>query len=202
MMQETIQQSGSHGGVTSEDSGPILEGDVGSDDDRAALVAFGDDLKEELCASLVQGQVPQFVDQQNFWAPVMLDLPGELATGFGGAKPVNHVNGGGKQHAMAAQAGCIAQGDGQMAFPDHAAPGMMGTMPGTGLRRALGFELGRVESRLRGFLAFMKIKRARQITTKLVVEFALRPDRSAPTQAGYLSAIRGFAQYLSGIDLG
>src|SRR5271166_19003 len=68
------------------------------------------------------------------------------------------------------------------------------------LRRALGFELGRVESRLRGFLAFMKIKRARQITTKLAVEFALRSDRSASTQAGYLSAIRGFAQYLCGID--
>ena len=68
------------------------------------------------------------------------------------------------------------------------------------LRRALGFELGRVESRLRGFLAFMKIKRAAQITTKLAVEFALRSDRSASTQAGYLSAIRGFAQYLSGIE--
>ena len=68
------------------------------------------------------------------------------------------------------------------------------------LRRALGFELGRVESRLRGFLAFMKIKRARQITTKLAIEFALSCDRSASTQAGYLSAIRGFAQYLSGIE--
>ena len=68
------------------------------------------------------------------------------------------------------------------------------------LRRALGFELGRVESRLAGFLAFIKIKRARQITTKLAVEFALRCDRSASTQAGYLSAIRGFAQYLSGIE--
>lgn len=50
------------------------------------------------------------------------------------------------------------------------------------LRRALGFELGRVESRLRGFLAFMKIKRARQITTKLAIEFALSCDRSASTQ--------------------
>jgi len=68
------------------------------------------------------------------------------------------------------------------------------------LRRALGFDLGRVESRLRGFLAFMRKKPARQITTKLAVEFALRGDRSASTQAGYLSAIRGFAQYLSGIE--
>ena len=58
VMQETIQQSGSHGGITGEDSGLVLESDVGSDDDRAALVTFGDDLKEQLCASLVQGQVP------------------------------------------------------------------------------------------------------------------------------------------------
>src|SRR4029077_16319477 len=68
------------------------------------------------------------------------------------------------------------------------------------LRRALGFELGRVESRLRGFVGFMKIKQGRQITTQLAIEFALRSDRSASTHAGYLSAIRGFAQYLSGIE--
>ncbi len=69
------------------------------------------------------------------------------------------------------------------------------------LRRGLGFELGRVESRLRNFIAFMKTKRTRQITTALALEFALRSDhRSAATQAGCLSAIRGFAQYLSGIE--
>jgi integrase/recombinase XerD len=68
------------------------------------------------------------------------------------------------------------------------------------LRRGLGFELGRVESRLRGFVVFMRTKRARHITTKLAIEFALRSDRSVSTQAGYLSAIRGFAQYLSGIE--
>ena len=55
MMQETIQQSGSHGGVAGEDSWPVFEGDVGGNDDRAALVAFGDDLKEQLCASFVEG---------------------------------------------------------------------------------------------------------------------------------------------------
>jgi integrase len=68
------------------------------------------------------------------------------------------------------------------------------------LRRGLGFDLGRVESRLRSFITFMKIKQAHRVTTKLAVEFALRSDRSAPTQAGYLSAIRGFAQYLSGTE--
>ena len=69
------------------------------------------------------------------------------------------------------------------------------------LRRGLGFDLGRVESRLRGFLSFMKAKRARQITTALALEFALRSDhRAAGTQAGCLGAIRGFAQYLIGIE--
>ena len=56
VMQETIQQSGSQGGITGENSRPVLESDVGGDDDRAALVAFGDDLKEQLCAALVQGR--------------------------------------------------------------------------------------------------------------------------------------------------
>jgi hypothetical protein len=48
VMQETIQQRGSQGGITDEDSRPVLESDVGDDDDWAALVAFGDDLKERL----------------------------------------------------------------------------------------------------------------------------------------------------------
>ena len=69
------------------------------------------------------------------------------------------------------------------------------------LRRGLGFDLGRAESRLRGFLAFMKAKRIPHITTAIALDFALRSDhRSASTQAGCLSAIRGFARYLSGIE--
>jgi integrase len=69
------------------------------------------------------------------------------------------------------------------------------------LRRGLGFDLGRVESRLKSFLEFIKTKRTRRITTALALEFALRSDHRAPgTQAGCLSAIRGFARYLSGIE--
>jgi integrase/recombinase XerD len=69
------------------------------------------------------------------------------------------------------------------------------------LRRGLGFDLRRVESRLKNFLEFLKSKRTRLITTALALEFALRSDHRAPgTQAGCLSAIRGFARYLSGIE--
>lgn len=68
------------------------------------------------------------------------------------------------------------------------------------LRRALGFELTRVESRLKGFLQFLKQKRRHRITNAFALEFALSSERSPSTQAGYLSAIRGFAQYLSGFE--
>lgn len=69
------------------------------------------------------------------------------------------------------------------------------------LRRGLGFDLGRVESRLKSFLEFIKTQRTRRITVALALEFALRADHCAPgTQAGCLSAIRGFARYLSGIE--
>jgi hypothetical protein len=40
------------------------------------------------------------------------------------------------------------------------------------LRRALGFKLGRTETRLRQFLAFMEGKRTTRITTSMALEFA------------------------------
>jgi hypothetical protein len=39
VMQETIQQSGSQGGITGENARPVLESYVGGDDDRASLVS-------------------------------------------------------------------------------------------------------------------------------------------------------------------
>lgn len=69
------------------------------------------------------------------------------------------------------------------------------------LRRGLGFELTRCESRLRDFVGYLAKKHADWITVPQVVDYVMRPaGRSANTQAGYLAAIRGFANHLSGID--
>jgi integrase len=47
----------------------------------------------------------------------------------------------------------------------------------------------------------MERKRAARITLPLVMDIVMRPDgRSSNTRYGYLSAIRGFAQYMHGID--
>ncbi len=42
----------------------MLEGDVGGDDNGAMLVAFGDDLEQQLSTSLVRGKVSQLVNNQ------------------------------------------------------------------------------------------------------------------------------------------
>jgi hypothetical protein len=55
VVQKTVEQSGSHGSITGKDSGPVLEGDIGGDDDGAVLVAFGDNLEQQLSPSFIQG---------------------------------------------------------------------------------------------------------------------------------------------------
>ena len=67
------------------------------------------------------------------------------------------------------------------------------------LRRGLGFKLKSAEPRLRGFVAFLSEKKVSRITTALALQFACA--KCAPgTQRSRLSAIRGFAHYLVGMD--
>lgn len=69
------------------------------------------------------------------------------------------------------------------------------------LRRSLGFQLGRAETRLRQFLAFMEERKKSRITTALALEFATQDQQLSPrTIASRLSAVRGFASYLAGHD--
>jgi integrase/recombinase XerD len=69
------------------------------------------------------------------------------------------------------------------------------------LRRSLGFKLGRTETRLQQFLAFMEGKRTARITTALVLEFATEASQLDPrTKAHRLSVVRGFARHLAATD--
>ena len=69
------------------------------------------------------------------------------------------------------------------------------------LRRALGFKLGRTETRLRQFLAFMKGRRTTRITTALALEFATEASQlDLRTKAHRLSVVRGFARHLAATD--
>ncbi len=65
MMKETIEDGGSEGAVVVEDLRPFLERLVGGEDDGAVLVALGDDLKEQVSAFAVDGQIAELVQDKN-----------------------------------------------------------------------------------------------------------------------------------------
>ena len=58
--------------LRTEDLGPFVEGQIGCDDDGAALVALGDDLEEQLGAGLAEGDKAQLVDDQQVLAGLQL----------------------------------------------------------------------------------------------------------------------------------
>ena len=69
------------------------------------------------------------------------------------------------------------------------------------LRRSVGFRFERHEIHLREFVAFLKERDARWITTQLAQQFATcHTDHGSKTQAGRLSVARGFATYMLGVD--
>lgn len=69
------------------------------------------------------------------------------------------------------------------------------------VRRSLGFKLQNHEPCLREFVAFMERRRARRITTALVMQFAVRDPRRQPKiKASRYQMVRGFARYQAGID--
>lgn len=61
MMQEPVEDGGRDGAVMIEDFRPVLEDAVGGEENGAALIAVADDLKQEVGAGFVEGQIPEFV---------------------------------------------------------------------------------------------------------------------------------------------
>ena len=61
VMGETIEQRGGHLGVP-EHAGPFAEGQVCGDDDRGVLVEPADEMEQELAAGLGEGQIAEFVE--------------------------------------------------------------------------------------------------------------------------------------------
>ena len=63
MVHEAVED-GAGGGGGAEDLAPIGEGEVARDEGAAALVAFGDDLEEEVGAGRVDGEVTELVEDE------------------------------------------------------------------------------------------------------------------------------------------
>ena len=70
-MGQTVQ-NGASKAFRAEDLCPLVEWQVRGDDDRAALVALGDDFEEQLGAGLAERDESQFVDDQQILAGELL----------------------------------------------------------------------------------------------------------------------------------
>ena len=73
MVGQTVEQGCGHLGVA-EDGRPFAEGEVGGDDDQGALVEPAHEVEEQLPAGLGEGQVAEFVEDDEV-------APGELVRG-------------------------------------------------------------------------------------------------------------------------
>ena len=74
VVEEAVEDGGGDGAVVVEDGGPVFEGLVGGQDDGAAFVALADDLEEQVGAVLVDGQIAEFVEDEQCRAQVVFEF--------------------------------------------------------------------------------------------------------------------------------
>ena len=109
MVGDAVEQ-GAGEALAGEDRGPFLEGQVGGDDGGAVFVAPAEDIEQQLAAGLRQGNVAEFVDdQQVHLGELVLEAEQPLLV----ARLhhlVDQMGGGGEAHGEALLAGGEAEG--------------------------------------------------------------------------------------------
>ncbi len=117
VVEEAVEDGGGDGGVSVENGGPVFERFVGGEDDGAALVAGADDLEEEVGAALVDGEVADFIQNEQFGSVVAVEFGFEIAFELGGAEGVDDVDSICEKDGMASLTGSVTKGAGQMRLP-------------------------------------------------------------------------------------
>ena len=118
VVEEAVEHGGGNGGVAVEDGGPLFEGFVGGQDDGAAFVAGTDDLEEQIGSALVDGQVADFVEDEQRGVGVFAQFCFEGAFGLGGVQGVDDVDGVGEEDTNALLAGGVAERGGEVGFAE------------------------------------------------------------------------------------
>ena len=121
-MGETVEQGGGHLGIT-KDGGPFAEAEVGGDDDAGALVELAEQMEQQRPARGAEGQVSQFIeDDEVELGHCLCDLT-RLALGLFLLKGVDQFDG--REEANLATVmlyGLDAEGGGNMGFASAWAP--------------------------------------------------------------------------------
>ena len=114
VMEHAVQDRGGKGAVVVEDGRPMLVDLVGGQDDGAAFVAAAEDLKEQVGAMCVYGQIAQFIHDQDCGPDVFFQFLDEASGALGGGQVVDGVNSRGETDVVPRQARGVTQGDAQV----------------------------------------------------------------------------------------
>ena len=91
MVGQAIEERRRHLGVAKY-TGPIAKGQIGGDDDRGALVEPADQMKEPLAAGLSEGQIAEFVENNEVHAGEIFGEP-PLPAGAGFTlQPIDEID--------------------------------------------------------------------------------------------------------------
>ena len=91
VVSETIEQRRGHLGVA-EDAWPFAEGEIGGDDDRGAFVKPADEMEEELSTRLGEGEIAEFVENDEVHAGEVIGEPSLPAIAGLGFEPVDEID--------------------------------------------------------------------------------------------------------------
>ena len=90
-MCQAIEQGGRHLGIAKH-AGPLAEGEVRGDDDGRALVQLADEVEQELSTGLGEGQIAEFVEDDDIHPRQMFGKPALVPVAGLGLKPVDEVD--------------------------------------------------------------------------------------------------------------
>jgi hypothetical protein len=111
VVDEAVDHGGGHDGVA-EGLAPTIEGLVASDDDRGAFVAGRDELEEQVGSVGSEGDVSDFVDDDERVAPEPGEFGMESSGGASLGEAVDPIGRGGEQDPVAGLAGPDRDPDG------------------------------------------------------------------------------------------
>jgi hypothetical protein len=103
-MKETVEHGGGNGAIAVKDCRPLLEGFVGSDDDRALLVALADDLEKQIGPALIYREISDLIEYKDCRSKITFEFGFEDPFGLSGTKGVNDVD------SLGDYAGCQGPG--------------------------------------------------------------------------------------------
>src|SRR5208337_3586105 len=89
---QAVEQRGRHFCIA-KDARPIAEGEVGGDDDRGALVEPADEMEQQLTAGLGEGEIAEFIEDDEVEAGEIIGDPSLAAGAAFGLEPVDEIEG-------------------------------------------------------------------------------------------------------------